>query len=55
VQVHGELRSDTSVVEQSESSVDFVPARSWRTGGLVFAKDPRTYRVEVRVVGFDRP
>jgi uncharacterized protein (TIGR02588 family) len=55
VQVHGELRSDTGVVDQSESTVDFVPARSWRPGGLVFKNDPRRYQVEVRPVGFDRP
>jgi uncharacterized protein (TIGR02588 family) len=55
VLVQGELRSDSGVVERSESTVDFVPARSWRTGGLVFAQDPRAFRVEVRPVGFDRP
>jgi uncharacterized protein (TIGR02588 family) len=55
VQILGELRADTGVVERSESSVDFVPARSWREGGLVFQNDPRRYRLEVRPVGFDRP
>lgn len=55
VQVQGELRSDTGVVERSESTVDFVPARSWRRGGLVFARDPRAHRMEVRAVGFGRP
>jgi uncharacterized protein (TIGR02588 family) len=55
VQVHGELRADTGVVEQSESTIDFVPARSWREGGLVFQNDPRRYRLEVRPVGFNRP
>jgi uncharacterized protein (TIGR02588 family) len=55
VLVQGELRSDTGLVERSEGTVDFVPARSWRRGGLVFARDPRTHRMEVRPVGFDRP
>jgi uncharacterized protein (TIGR02588 family) len=55
VQIHGELRADTGVVEQSESTIDYVPARSWRQGGLVFQNDPRRYRLEVRPVGFDRP
>lgn len=55
VQVQGELRADTGVIERSESTVDFVPARSWRRGGLVFQNDPRRHRLEVRVVGFDRP
>jgi uncharacterized protein (TIGR02588 family) len=55
VVVHGELMSDTGAIERSESNVDFVPARSWRTGGLIFRNDPRRYRLEVRPVGFDRP
>ena len=55
VLVRGELRSDSGVVELSESTIDFVPARSWRIGGLVFTKDPRAHRMEVRAVGFDRP
>jgi uncharacterized protein (TIGR02588 family) len=55
VQVQGELRSDTGVVERSESTVDFVPARSWRRGGVLFKSDPRGHRMEVRAVGFGRP
>jgi uncharacterized protein (TIGR02588 family) len=55
VLVQGELRSDTGVVERSEATVDFVPAGSWRPGGLVFTKDPRAYHMEVRPLGFDRP
>jgi uncharacterized protein (TIGR02588 family) len=55
VLVEGELRSDTGVVERSEATIDFVPAGSWRTGGLVFTKDPRSYQMEVRPAGFGRP
>lgn len=55
VLVQGELRADTGVVERSEVTVDFVPARSWRRAGLVFAQDPRAHRMDVRPVGFDRP
>lgn len=55
VQIRGELLADTGVVERSESTVDFLPARSWRSGGLVFKADPTRHRVELRVVGFDRP
>jgi uncharacterized protein (TIGR02588 family) len=55
VVVSGELRSDTGVVERAEVTVDYVPARSWRKGGFVFAKDPRAHRVELRSKGFDRP
>ena len=55
VQVQGELHADTGLVEQSESTIDFVPAQSWRKGGLVFRADPRRHRLTVRVMGYDRP
>lgn len=55
VQVRGELQADAGIVERSESTVDFVPARSWRKGGLVFNARPARDRLDVRVVGFDRP
>jgi uncharacterized protein (TIGR02588 family) len=55
VQVEGELRADTGVVERSESTVGFVPAQSWRVGGLVFKTQPAGHRLEVRVLGYDRP
>lgn len=55
VLVQGELRSDTGVVERSKATIEFVPGGSWRPGGLVFTKDPRAYRMEVRPLGFDRP
>jgi uncharacterized protein (TIGR02588 family) len=55
VQIEGELRADTGVVERSEATIAFVPAQSWRRGGLVFKGDPSIYRLQVRVVGFDRP
>jgi uncharacterized protein (TIGR02588 family) len=55
VLVQGELRSNTGLVERSEATLDFVPARSWRPGGLVFTTDPRAQRLEVRPLGLDRP
>jgi uncharacterized protein (TIGR02588 family) len=55
VLIQGELRSDVGVLERSEATIGFVPARSWRTGGLVFTNDPRRHRMEVRAVGFERP
>src|SRR5687767_298455 len=55
VQIEGELRADTGVVERSEATIGFVPAQSWRRGGLVFKGDPAVHRLQVRVVGFDRP
>jgi uncharacterized protein (TIGR02588 family) len=53
--VQGELRSDTTVVERSEAMIDFIPAGSSRSGGLVFKNDPRRFQAEVRAAGFDMP
>ena len=53
--VRGRLLADTGVVDESAVVIDFVPARSRRRAALVFAEDPRAYRLELRPLGYDRP
>lgn len=53
--VEGALMRDTTAVEKSTATLDFVPARAEREGGLIFTRDPRRYRLEVRPMGYDRP
>lgn len=53
--VEGEIRSDTGVVEKSQVTVDYVPARGSRKGGLFFTRDPRAGRLEIRPLGYSRP
>jgi uncharacterized protein (TIGR02588 family) len=53
--VRGRLLADTGMVDESEVVIDFVPARSRRRAALVFAEDPRAYRLELRPLGYDRP
>lgn len=55
VVVEGELKSDTGTVEKAQVTIDYVPAGSSRSGGLLFAHDPRTHSVEIRPKGYDRP
>lgn len=55
VLVRGELRSDTSTVQTSEATLDFVPSGAQRRGGLFFTHDPRLYALRLRAVGYDRP
>lgn len=55
VQVEGSLKAGEESVETSSASFDYVPGESHRRGGLVFARDPRAYRLEVRVTGYERP
>lgn len=53
--VEGTLMRDTTTVEKSSATINFVPAETEREAGLFFTKDPRKYRLEVRPTGFDRP
>lgn len=53
--IKGRISSDTGVVEESEATIDFVPSKSRHRGGLLFTKDPRAFRLEVRPAGYQRP
>lgn len=55
VVIEGRIRDDTVLVERSEATINFVPAHSWRGGGLLFKNDPRRHTLEIRAVGFERP
>ena len=41
--------------ETSEATLDYVPGRSERNGGLFFSSDPRAGRLELRVLGYSAP
>jgi uncharacterized protein (TIGR02588 family) len=53
--VEGELRSGTESVEISDTTVEYVPSHSERTGGLFFTSDPRRYELRLRAKGFEKP
>jgi uncharacterized protein (TIGR02588 family) len=55
VQVEGTLKQGGSDVETSTASLSYVPGESSQRGGLVFTRDPRDYRLELRVTGYERP
>ena len=55
VQISGELMRDSVAVEESTATLDYVPSRAVRAGGIMFSKDPRMYRLELRATGFSRP
>jgi uncharacterized protein (TIGR02588 family) len=52
VHVEGRLSVDGEVVERVETTVDYIPAGSSRTVGLVFQRDPTTGRIDVVPTGF---
>jgi uncharacterized protein (TIGR02588 family) len=53
--IEGALMRDTTAVETSTVTVDFVPAETERRGGLFFSRDPSLYRLELRAMGYTRP
>jgi len=55
VHVEGTLLQGTHVVERSGATLDYVPARSERHGGIVFVHNPRRFRLEVRPTGYQVP
>jgi len=53
--VHGELVGPEGVLETAEASIDYLPPRSAREGGLIFSRDPRRHELRLRAKGFVRP
>lgn len=53
--VEGELRDGTDIVETSETTLEYVPSHSERTGGLFFSQDPREYDLKLRAKGYETP
>jgi uncharacterized protein (TIGR02588 family) len=53
--VQGELVGPDGVLETSEASIDYLPPRSEREGGLIFGRDPRQHELRLRARGYVRP
>jgi uncharacterized protein (TIGR02588 family) len=45
----------TTELERVEAGIDFLPGESSRQGGFYLREDPRKYRLEVRVGGYQEP
>jgi uncharacterized protein (TIGR02588 family) len=55
VVVEGELRGPGDTSETSEATVDYLPARSTREGGLLFSRDPRRGELRLRAKSYVQP
>jgi uncharacterized protein (TIGR02588 family) len=53
--VEGELIGPDGAIETSEATVDYLPPRSEREGGLFFSHDPRQHEVRLRAKGYVNP
>jgi uncharacterized protein (TIGR02588 family) len=49
------LRNGTEVVENSNTTIEYVPSHSTREGGLFFTSDPRQYELRLRAKGYEKP
>ena len=49
------LRNGTEAVENSNTTIEYVPAHSEREGGLFFTSDPRQYELQLRAKGYEKP
>lgn len=55
VGIEGTLKQGDSDIETSSATVAYVPGESRRGAGLIFTRNPRDYRLELRVTGYERP
>lgn len=55
VEIMGELRHGSTVVETSSATIGYVPGNSEREAGLMFSRDPRRFQLQVRVTGYELP
>jgi len=55
VQIEGKLSRDDREVATSQTTLDYVPGRSERGGGLFFEEDPRAHQLSLRALGYTEP
>jgi uncharacterized protein (TIGR02588 family) len=53
--IEGELASEDGDTETSEATLDYLPPRSDREGGLMFSRDPRAGQLSLRAKGYAHP
>jgi uncharacterized protein (TIGR02588 family) len=53
--VEGELAGPDGPLETAEATLDYVPPRSQREGGLLFSRDPRAFELRLRAKGYAKP
>jgi uncharacterized protein (TIGR02588 family) len=53
--VEGALEGPDGVVETAEATIDYLPPRSERAGGLIFSRDPRRHEVRLGAKGYVEP
>jgi uncharacterized protein (TIGR02588 family) len=55
VHLKAEIVAGTTVMDEAQSTLDFLPGQSSRSGGFYLKEDPNRYRLELRVEGYQEP
>lgn len=55
VTIEAELRDGSAALETHTTTLDYVPAHSRRAGGVLFARNPAEFDLEVRATGYQNP
>jgi uncharacterized protein (TIGR02588 family) len=53
--LEGVLRSGAEQVESAETTLNYLPGKSSRRGGLFFKNDPRHFTLVIQPKGFEEP
>jgi uncharacterized protein (TIGR02588 family) len=53
--IEAELRQNGSIIERSETTLDFIPPKSRRRAGVFFRQDPRRSHLTLRAAGYRDP
>jgi uncharacterized protein (TIGR02588 family) len=55
VRIEGELRQGEKLLEQSITTLTYVPDGGRQEGGLFFERDPRGHHLRLRATGYEKP
>jgi uncharacterized protein (TIGR02588 family) len=53
--VRAQLIAGTTVMDEAEATLDFLPGHSFRLGGFYLREDPNRYRLELWAEGYQEP
>jgi uncharacterized protein (TIGR02588 family) len=55
VHLKAEIVAGTTVMDEAQATLDFLPGQSSRSGGFYLREDPSRYRLEIRAEGYQEP
>ncbi len=55
VNIAGGLKRDGKTIESASVTFDYVPAHSSASGGMLFARDPRSYQIRLGAKAYMEP